>query len=247
MTRDPRRAAADRVGAADEATQRSPRAHGSRSRAFGAVLRRSMARRHVGAGRSQQSILSTLALVCTLASPALARSQTVVEAEGAVGLAAGGGGEYRDRERTTWRLGVGTRVARVSRSTFMVNFERERVFMGGDRIDICQFGSRGQCLDEYPQLVGWAGSAGVRLPLASRAMVGGRAGIGRYRSTDGASRRLPDDASGAGVVQADVAVRAWKRVWLLAAARRIWIADIREEPLTVGGVTIGVRVGLGSP
>lgn len=161
---------------------------------------------------------------------------------GAIGGAAGRGGEYSDRARAVWRLSAEGRVVVREGTSVIVAIDRERVFTDGDRVDICALGSHGQCMPEFPEFSGWVGAAGLRSEVFNRFAVTALAGLGRHRSTDGAVRHLPDDAGSGLMVHGDVALRAWRGVWLTAAARHTELGAIRGDPLRLRTITVGLRV-----
>jgi hypothetical protein len=106
-----------------------------------------------------------IVLVLATAAPASAQLPSALGFEAVFGIGRGGGGEYRDHERTTWRIGIHGRLVRISPASLIASVERDRVFMGGDRIDICAPAPRGGCLTEFPEFVGWVGSSGLRVPV----------------------------------------------------------------------------------
>lgn len=165
-----------------------------------------------------------------------------VSISGALGGAAGSGGEYRDRTRAVWRLSAEGRVVGRAGASVIVAIDRERYFMSGDRIDICVLGSHGQCMSEFPEFSGWVGAAGLRSEAVDWFAITALAGLGRHRSTDGAVRHLPDDAGSGLMVHGDVALRTWRSVWLTAAVRRTDLGVIRGDRLRLQTITVGLRV-----
>jgi hypothetical protein len=176
--------------------------------------------------------------------PAVARAQWPgwIAIDGALGEAAGRGGEYTDRTRAVWRLGAQGRVAGPAGISAIIGLDRERYFLAGDRVDICVLGSRGQCMPEFPEFSGWTGAVGLRSETFDWLAVTALAGLGRHRSTDGAVRHLPDDAGSGLVVHGDVALRTWRNIWLTGAVRRTDLGVIRGERLRLQAITVGLRV-----
>lgn len=183
---------------------------------------------------TRKSVLTATILAAGFTPGAGAQVPHRWNADGAIGVGTGKGGEYRDNDRGAARLAITGRVVQRGRLAVYAEagYDWLGLSIGGTRV--CVVASGGGCRPPYPDIAGPSASAGVLLAPTTRLEL--RAGLG------GAAYAVDGTRLGAAIGQLDLAGFPAEHIGWIVGARLVEIPRYRHDRLTMVPVLLGLRV-----
>jgi hypothetical protein len=173
-------------------------------------------------------------VVASLSTLSSARAQTSFALDGSVNVGIGKGGEFKDNDYSSWRVGASLARGISKKAGVFAELAVDPTSLtNGDKLN-CVPSSRGGCAPAFPKF------SGASLLLGA---MSGRDRWFEVRGGVGGALLMSDHTYVGGVVsQADVGLFPLRHAGIVLGWRAIIVPRFRHDRLTLGSAVVGLRL-----